>query len=668
MGITSGLTWLVVLAFGNLILSSAIVITAFSLLGYMITHNLRSAVAQTFSILLACVLIVFAVDILVPRAENHVATIVWLRVQWIGIAMVPAAYLHFSDAILRTTHSYSRPRWLIVIASYVFSGILVLLALFTNLLVTDGRVAPPLSHLIAGPLFPVFVAYFVLTAAYGAYNVYRARKRSLTPASRRRMTYLTISFAAPGLGVFPFLINSGFTENVSPVFLLILSMLADAAVGTMLIVMAYSVAYYGVLSPDRVIKHDLIHYLLRGPVVGTVVIIVMLVMPRVELILGLPRDTALIFAVVGVIVIGQLAANLAKPWIDRLIYSQDREEITWIQELESRLLTSSDLEQFLSNLLAGLCELLRVDTGLVLVRTEAGLRIEAAVGSSEMARQVSASSEILGIWQNLAQPPSHAANGATSAPTFYADTTFWYCPLRSPDGEKLLGVLAMRARSPSVDLSSADRLEADVLLAQAAAALADRYVQEGVFETLQQILPDLERIQEWRSALRFMPPEQPASFGQSGHLQQPWASDGTWEQKVKDALSHYWGGPKLTESPLIDLTLARRALAEQEGSIPRAIRAVLHDAIERQRPAGERKLTAPEWLVYNILDMRFVQGERVRDIASRLAISESDLYRKQRVAVGEVARTLAEMEAEAVAKEQRVASAGTTELQVLTRP
>ena len=88
----------------------------------------------------------------------------------------------------------------------------------------------------------------------------------------------------------------------------------------MLVVMAYSVTYLGVLSPDRVIKHDLLHYLLRGPVVGTIVIVVMLVIPRVELILGLPRETALIFAVVGVIVMGQLAVNLAKPWIDRLLY------------------------------------------------------------------------------------------------------------------------------------------------------------------------------------------------------------------------------------------------------------------------------------------------------------------------------------------------------------
>src|SRR5450756_1357538 len=81
MGTVPGLTWPVILAFGNLILSSAIVITAFSLLGYMITHNLRSAVAQTFSILLACVLVVFAGDIVVPRVESSRAAVLWLRFQ-----------------------------------------------------------------------------------------------------------------------------------------------------------------------------------------------------------------------------------------------------------------------------------------------------------------------------------------------------------------------------------------------------------------------------------------------------------------------------------------------------------------------------------------------------------------------------------------------------------
>jgi DNA-directed RNA polymerase specialized sigma subunit len=49
-------------------------------------------------------------------------------------------------------------------------------------------------------------------------------------------------------------------------------------------------------------------------------------------------------------------------------------------------------------------------------------------------------------------------------------------------------------------------------------------------------------------------------------------------------------------------------------------------------------------VLYNILEMRFLQGRKIRDTAERLAMSESDLYRKQRVAVEEVARQLALME------------------------
>ena len=39
------------------------------------------------------------------------------------------------------------------------------------------------------------------------------------------------------------------------------------------------------------------------------------------------------------------------------------------------------------------------------------------------------------------------------------------------------------------------------------------------------------------------------------------------------------------------------------------------------------------------------QFGRVSEIANRVAMSESDLYRKQRIAITEVARTLADMEA-----------------------
>ena len=42
-----------------------------------------------------------------------------------------------------------------------------------------------------------------------------------------------------------------------------------------------------------------------------------------------------------------------------------------------------------------------------------------------------------------------------------------------------------------------------------------------------------------------------------------------------------------------------------------------------------------------------MEGRKVREIAMRLAVSEADLYRKQRVAVEAVANTIVEMEQQA---------------------
>jgi hypothetical protein len=80
---------------------------------------------------------------------------------------------------------------------------------------------------------------------------------------------------------------------------------------------------------------------------------------------------------------------------------------------------------------------------------------------------------------------------------------------------------------------------------------------------------------------------------------------------------------------------------------------VLNEAIERLKPDGTRSLTATEWLLYNILDMKIVQGQRVRDVARKLVMSESDLYRKQRAAFEEVARIVLEMEREARSKPEK---------------
>ena len=620
------------LALVNQVLSATVVLTSFSLVLYLLTHNLRSRVARAFCALLIFVLFVYAGDVVLYAVQTPTAAERWLKFQWIGIAYVPAAYLQFSDAVLRTTGQRARWRSVVVVLSYAVSTVFLGLVLFSDLLVYDGTFEPPAFHLAAGPLFWVFALYFVLTVVWGAVTVRRARERCLARASRRRMTYLGLASVAPALGVFPYLMVTSMGAPLAGNLLQLLLLLGNIGVLLMMVLMSYSVAYFGALTPDRVIKHNLIHYLLRGPVVGAFVIFTMLAVPKVQQILGLPRDTVLIFAVVGVTVLLQLAINRAKPVIDRVIYRQDSEEIAWIQTLDRRLLTSADLSAFLENTLAALCDLLQVRTGFVAVLAGGQHRLEAHCGNGDSIREFLEKRDLASLLSSIEdQGQDHR---------FSPGNGFWIAPLLSQAGDVRLGVLGVEARTPQPVLIPDEASIASLLLARAQEALEDRYLQQNVFDTLARILPNIEQLHRWQDATRYAgsPPMQLIG---SSPVESP-----EFQQWVKDALSHYWGGPKLTESPLLGLRIVGETAREQGGNPVLALRTVLAEAIERVRPAGERKSTANEWILYNILDLKFIRGLRVRDVAGRLAMSESDLYRKQRVAISEVARALADLEQE----------------------
>jgi hypothetical protein len=649
------LTWWVAggLALVNQVLQATIVLTSFSLLIYLLTHNLRSVVARAFCALLTFVLIVYAGDVVLNEVSTQIAAIRWLKFEWIGIAFVPAAYLHFSDALLYTTHLRARWRRIVVLISYAASTGFLGMVLFTELLVSDGVYLPDASHLDAGPLFWVFALYFFVTVVWGAINILRARRRCLTRASRRRMSYLGMAFAAPALGVFPYLVLTSIPSLLPTNGFELVLILGNVGVLLMIVLLAYSVAYFGALTPDRVIRHNLIHYLLRGPVVGAAVIFTMLAVPKVQQILGLPRDTVLIFAVVGVVVLLQLFINRAKPFIDRAIYRQDREEISWIQTLDRRLLTTADLRAFLENTLAALCDLLQVRTGFVAVLAGGEYRLEAHCGDKVPIQNLLDSQDLAALATSIRPPEKELApplphpdegnvtlglpeNGERSS--FAPGDGFWLIALHDRTNDVHLGLLGVEAREPLSRLTSEEQEIASLLVTRAQEALEDRYLQQSVFDTLRRILPNIERLHRWQDATRYAG-SPPMQIIEDSPIYSP-----EFQQWVKDALSHYWGGPKLTQSPLMDLHIVRDEVQEHGSNPVHALRTVLSQAIERLRPDGERQMTTAEWLLYNILELKFIRGLKVRDIAGRLAMSESDLYRKQRVAIAEVAKALADLE------------------------
>src|SRR5512133_2597990 len=85
------------------ILTAGIAITAFSLLLYALAFNLRDRVARSFAFILIFTVVVFTAEAIGSIVSELSALNFWLRLQWVGIAFLPAAYLHFSDALLAIT-------------------------------------------------------------------------------------------------------------------------------------------------------------------------------------------------------------------------------------------------------------------------------------------------------------------------------------------------------------------------------------------------------------------------------------------------------------------------------------------------------------------------------------------------------------------------------------
>ncbi len=560
--------------------------------------------------------------------------------------MVPAAQFHLADALLVTTGDISGRRRLLVRVWYLVGVAFFLLAIFSNLIIGDLVSQAAASRFLAGPLFPVFTIYYWLIALSSIYFVWRARERCLTQTTRRRMTMIFITFLAAPLSVFPYLLFTNLTTQQVPIVFWLLLLAGNLVVGVMFSFLTYYIAYFGAVSPDRVVRVRLFKFMARVPLTAIIVLIVYISIPRAGEIIGLPVQTVQVIAIVGTIILVEWAIHAFKRPLERLFQLTDEPEVRRIQQLSERVLTTRDLQQFLESILASTCEVLRTPTAFVASLTGEGPKLEAVIGPLGNFEDVWSESDWRENWQALAQ--SNTENQLEESGDFLIWQHYWIRPLYNRQDEVLLGILGVQGRSDEPDLSDDEEPIFEQLVSQVSNALEDRLLQQDVFASVEGLLPQVTALQQRRSAAAFG--GTPALTGEA-YLESQLLSDPDFNSMVWDALSHYWGGPKLTKSPLVGLRVVQEALEENESNPTKALRAILARAIEQQRPEGERNMTTAEWILYNILELKFVQGLRVRDVARRLAMSESDLYRKQRVAIENVARTISAMELEAAEEE-----------------
>lgn len=611
----------------NQILMAGVAITALALLLYSLSFNLKDRVARSFAIILGCLVIVYVAESLSSVMVNARELEIWLRIPWIGIVFLPSAYLHFSDAVLATTGkpSLGKRRWAIRLF-YLFS-LLFLIGLPTGLLIGElNTTESPTPFLEPTWLTDIFVLFYILAMSMSWYNFVRAFMRSVTTSGRRRMGYLLVSSIAPSLGAFPFILfSSGFAARHVIVFWT-LSVVINFLVGGLVVVMAYSVAFFGANLPDRTVKSRLFKWILRGPVVASLSLALTTIIRRIGVNFGVEYNAFVPITMVATILLGEYLITLFFPLLERwFLYGNDKKEIEMLLQLEERLITPNDLRQFLEAIMAALCDRLQAQGAYLVAMNASGLELIIKVGKTffdkstaidELDRLLIKNNEFEEIFQ-------------------WGEDVL--VPLTDEDEEDrliLMGLLGI-AKTRFDELSEDDHQAISAFKQRVTLALHDRRLQDSVFRSLGELSTKVAYIQQMRAAGR---------FDQSSILLGDVPLESTdMAQIVKDALTHYWGGPKLTESPLMRLKIVKEAINSYDGNAANALRSILRGAIDRIKPEGDRRFTG-EWVLYNILDMKFLEGKKVREIALRLAMSEADLYRKQRIAIEAVAKAILDME------------------------
>jgi hypothetical protein len=452
------------------------------------------------------------------------------------------------------------------------------------------------------------------------------------------MNYLLLGALAPAIGSFPYLLfGSGIAAEFPLLFWLAVT-LSNLLVSILLVLMAYSVAFFGVPWPDRVIKRRLFKWLMRGPVTASTALAFTTWMRQAGGALGFDYSSATLIIMVATILIMEHLITLAAPvWERWLFHGGDRQEIELLQKLDERLLTSGDLRQFLESVLAAMCDQLQTETAFAVVFGTSGAEMVVTIGHNGFLEKEDLSSELL---EQVKQTDIENA--------LFKWGDYWLMPLfaQTEDTGQLLGLLGVK-QHPEQIIDAGHGKALSVLTQRAAQALDDRRIQAQVFSSIEALTPEVELIQNLRAATRY---SSGSSLSEALTSTEAPIKQSTLPKYVKDALTHYWGGPKLTESPLLKLSVVQQSMDEHDGNPTNALRAILRQAIDRTRPEGERRFTG-EWILYNILELKFMEGRKVRAVALRLSMSEADLYRKQRVAIDAVANTIMEMEKQAMEDE-----------------
>lgn len=616
----------------NQILYAAAAITAIALLMYTTGFNFKDRIVQTFALILLCVVLIYTGETVAAVSNNPEFIQLWLQLKWIGLVMLPAVYLHFSDALLTVSGRPSRGRrktlvWL----TYLITGAAAILIFFG---ITTGGLSSekaPMYYLARNQLTFFFGVFYIIVMAMVSYNLIRAMIRTATKTGLRRMIYLLAGAAAIAFSSIIFLFHGNSWFSIHPHWFWFFSILASLVTIFFMVVMTYTVSFFGLLWTDRQIKSRLFRWLLRGPFTAALVLGLTTVARRYGELLGDSYIYYVPMVMVGGTLLLQYAINIFSPYIEKsFFWGDDRKDLETIQSLQDRMLTTRDLYQFLETTAALISDRLPVSGGFFALLEGEKVTKSVSTGDQKAIEAINIDEKFIkDVQENLVDQDGLIEwQGLFLVPLEYA----------FEDGTSRLLGLGGFVKNDTWEVEEPDREAILQLAERATLAIKDHAIQKQVIESLSALQTEVDYLQNIRAASSF-------NVEKLKNMEQPELPEGmaSW---VKDALTHYWGGPKLTNNPLMQLKVVEEESENLDGNRTNALRSVLTEAIEMIKPSGERKFTS-EWLLYNILELKFLQGKKVREVARKLALSEADLYRKQKIAIESVAQKIAGMEASA---------------------
>jgi hypothetical protein len=607
------------------ILTAGLAITTFSLFIYSLTFKTRDLLTNIFSGILFVLILIFGADAFGSITMDKDLLLSILKVHWTGLIFIPTLYFLFSDALLALTGRPSRGKRRIL--GYIAIGISSLLCVFlysNNLLGELIISQAPAPYFLRTGMMNFYLAFFFVTVAFSLYNFYRAIRRTNSPTSKRRMTYLVVGAIGLFFGLFPYLVFESAVGVPNSLIFWFISSVMYLLSWVLLCIMTYAVSFFGFSLPDREIKSRLFHWIFRGPLTASVTLGLTTLIRRLGILTGRNLAMVEILAMVGCIVLLEHLYTLLFPKMEKILFrGKDLNDLERIRSLEERLFTKNDFNQFAEIILAALCDRIRANNAALFLKQNGGYERPIEIGdSARIIEKVNKANFDFGEdWQNKSVC---RWNGIIIIPVKDG---------REHENGSLISGFIVLDRLKRTDLDPEQVRAVNLLLRRLHTAINDYQRQQKMLVSLELLEPQMDEIQNLLAAGRFAAINTQINLKDTESLSK-WA---------KDALSHLWGGPKLSGNSLLQLTIVQHKADETGETLTKTLREILQEAIASLRPEGERQYTN-DWLLYNILDFKFNENMKMRDIAKRLALSEADLYRKQRIAIDGVVKKIVEME------------------------